>query len=109
MTSSGANRSLGFTILQALASHFPFATYILACRSPEAGFQAVEELRKLGVTSAIEVLELDVTDDKSTFTAVETVKQSHGKLDGMSSSYLPQSHDHDHHLTALKSSSKTLA
>jgi NAD(P)-dependent dehydrogenase (short-subunit alcohol dehydrogenase family) len=83
---TGANRSLGFAILQAIASHLPSATYILACRSPESGYKAIQELRTLGITSAIEVLELDVTSDESIFAAVGKVKQTFGKLDGKSSS-----------------------
>jgi NAD(P)-dependent dehydrogenase (short-subunit alcohol dehydrogenase family) len=112
---TGANRSLGFAILQATALRLPSATYLLGCRSPQAGEEAVEELEKLGVKSLIEVLELDVSKDSSIFAAVETVKAKHGKLDGKISTlppFHPQSHDlhHTYSLTYyLKYSSTTPA
>lgn len=80
---TGANRSLGFSILESTASKLPSAIYILASRSIAAGEEAVKELRKNGIKAAIEVLQLDITDDKSIFAAVETVRAKFGKLDGM--------------------------
>lgn len=79
---AGANRSLGFAILQATSLHLPSATYILGCRSKTAGNEAVSELRKLGVTSKIEVVELDVTEDASIFAAVKFIQEKFSKLDG---------------------------
>jgi NAD(P)-dependent dehydrogenase (short-subunit alcohol dehydrogenase family) len=79
---TGANRSLGFAILQVTALRLPSATYLLGARSPKDGAEAVEELKKLGITSNIEVLELDVSEDASIFAAIETVQTKYGKLDG---------------------------
>ena len=99
---TGANRSLGFAILQATALRLPSATYLLGSRSPQAGVEAIEELKRLGVKSAIEVLELDVSEDASIFAAVETVKAKYGKLDSRSiTSFSPTpafrpSHDLQH-------------
>jgi NAD(P)-dependent dehydrogenase (short-subunit alcohol dehydrogenase family) len=78
---TGANRSLGLAILQAIATKLTSATYILSCRLPESGYKAIEDLRGKGITAPIEVLELDVWKDESIFAAVEKVKQSFGKLD----------------------------
>jgi len=79
---TGANRPLGSAILQATALRLPSATYLLGSRSSQAGKEAIEELKKLGVEAHIEVLELDVSKDSSIFAAVETVKAKYGKLDG---------------------------
>jgi NAD(P)-dependent dehydrogenase (short-subunit alcohol dehydrogenase family) len=79
---TGANRSLGFAILQATALRLPSATYLLGSRSAQAGEEAIEELKKLGVKAPVEVLELDVSKDSSIFSAVEAVKVKYGKLDG---------------------------
>jgi NAD(P)-dependent dehydrogenase (short-subunit alcohol dehydrogenase family) len=79
---TGANRSLGFAILQAAALRLPSATYLLGSRSAQAGEEAIEELKRLGVKAPVEVLELDVSKDSSIFAAVEAVKTKYGKLDG---------------------------
>jgi NADP-dependent 3-hydroxy acid dehydrogenase YdfG len=82
---TGANRSLGFAIILSLAERLPPATYILGSRSLEAGYAAADELRKLCSKAKvrIEALELDVTDDKSIFAAVDVVQEKYGKLDGL--------------------------
>lgn len=79
---TGANRSLGFAILQTTALQLPSAIYILGCHSPTAGSEAVSELRKLGAKSQIEVLQLDVAEDSSIIDAVKFVHENFGKLDG---------------------------
>jgi NAD(P)-dependent dehydrogenase (short-subunit alcohol dehydrogenase family) len=41
----------------------------------------VEKLRSKGVTSKIDVLELDVANDESIKEAVDHIRNTHGKLD----------------------------
>lgn len=87
---TGANRSLGFVILQATALRHPFATYLLGSRSAQAGEEAIKILKELGVKAQVEVLELDVSKDSSIFAAVETVEAKYGKLDSNPSHPLPR-------------------
>lgn len=91
---TGANRSLGFAILQATALRLPSATYLLGSRSTQAGEEAVEELKQLGIKAPIEVLQLDVSKDSSIFVAAETVKAKYGKLDGKSCHAFPSASTH---------------
>ena len=78
---TGANRGIGFAIVQSTALRVPKATYILACRSQSAGETAILELQKLGVTAPLNVVVLDVTDDASILAAKEVVEKKYGKLD----------------------------
>jgi enoyl-[acyl-carrier-protein] reductase (NADH) len=52
----------------------------------EAGEQAIRELRDLGVTAKLAVLEMDVTNNDHLTRAVESVRAHYGKLDGLSCS-----------------------
>lgn len=54
-----------------------------------AGEEAVTELRQLGVTATIEVLQLDITQDDSVRAAMAWVKQKYGKLDSMQTFHVP--------------------
>lgn len=80
---TGANRGIGFAILQAMIQRSPADHYLLACRDIGAGVKALEELRGLDLDSstAISVLELDVTSDESLKSAAEEIRMHHGKLD----------------------------
>jgi NAD(P)-dependent dehydrogenase (short-subunit alcohol dehydrogenase family) len=78
---TGANRGIGFAIVQSTALRVPNATYILACSSQSAGLAATEELKKLGVTAPLDVVVLDVTDDTSILAAKEVLQKDYGKLD----------------------------
>jgi NAD(P)-dependent dehydrogenase (short-subunit alcohol dehydrogenase family) len=80
---TGANRGIGFSIVQATALHIPDATYLLGCRSESSGTEAVSELRKLGVNATLEALVLDVTSDTSILAARETIEKKYGHLDGI--------------------------
>ncbi len=86
---TGANRGIGFSIIQATAPRNPTATYLLGCRSIAAGEDAIKELRTLGIESKLDVVELDITNDDSIFAAAEYVKTKYGHLDGQSSSLKP--------------------
>ncbi|KAL6308519.1 hypothetical protein BKA93DRAFT_725229 [Sparassis latifolia] len=79
---TGANRGIGFYIVQALASGKPDDQLILAARSLEKATGAIDELRKLGVRSDhVDSLALDITDDASIKAAEKTVRERYGKLD----------------------------
>jgi len=80
---TGANRGIGFAIIQGLASHPDTAdsTFLLGCRDPLKGRDAVEKLHKLGLKSTIKEIVLDVTSDSSIAKAVESVRSQYGHLD----------------------------
>ena len=81
---TGANRGIGFSIIQALAPRLPTATYILAVRSLSSGQTAITELRKIGITSPLDIVELDITNDVTIVKAKKYVEEKYGKLDGSS-------------------------
>lgn len=78
---TGANRGIGFSILQALATRSPSDHYLLAARSTENGESAIQELRKSGVQAEIDVLELDVASEPSIKAAEREVQKQYGRLD----------------------------
>lgn len=60
---TGANRGLCYSILQVAGLPDPFTMFILSCRNKERGHAAAESPVKVGVKAAIEVLQLDVSND----------------------------------------------
>ena len=78
---TGANRGLGFSILQALATHSPSDHFILAARNAKNATSAVEELRKLGLQAEIDIIELNVASESSIKKAEEGVRKRHGRFD----------------------------
>ncbi|TVY73412.1 Short-chain dehydrogenase/reductase tropE, partial [Lachnellula suecica] len=78
---TGANRGIGYSIVQATAQRYPSYTYFLACRSLSSGQAAVTSLHALGITSKLDVLELDVTSNSSILAAAEYIKTTYGHLD----------------------------
>lgn len=62
---TGANRGLGFSILQALATRSPSDHFLLATRNAKNAISAVEELRKLRLQAEIDTIELDVASESS--------------------------------------------
>jgi NAD(P)-dependent dehydrogenase (short-subunit alcohol dehydrogenase family) len=84
-------RGIGFASVHRLASAAPDHIYLLAVRSKNAGKEAVQKLRDLGVTATLEIFELDVTSVDQVMRAVESIKIRYGKLDGTSASgFLPR-------------------
>jgi hypothetical protein len=81
---TGANRGLGFAIIQVGGTRDPSSHYILACRDIEAGVKATTELKQSGVVASLEVLQLDTTKDTEIAKAVKHVATTHGKLDSKS-------------------------
>ncbi|KAK3687418.1 short chain dehydrogenase/reductase family protein [Podospora appendiculata] len=79
---TGANRGLGYAILQvAGARGDPSTTFILASRDLAAGQQAKASLEQEGVKATIDVLKLDVTNDDEVLAAVQHVATTYGHLD----------------------------
>lgn len=79
---TGANRGIGFAIAQSTARRIPSATIVIGCRSVEAGSEAAEQLRSLGLKATFDVVQIDVENDKSIIAAMQTVEQRFGRLDG---------------------------
>lgn len=84
---TGANRGIGFAILQAAAGRIPDATFILGCRSLEAGHEAAEKLRSLNPNAAFDVVQIDIENDDSILASVSFIAEKYGKLDGQLSPY----------------------
>ncbi|KAH7309319.1 hypothetical protein BKA65DRAFT_485414 [Rhexocercosporidium sp. MPI-PUGE-AT-0058] len=78
---TGANRGIGFSIVQALSLRYPKGTYIIGCRHISSGQEAIRELQKLGVKANLDAVELDVTNDSTIETAQDWVRARFGHLD----------------------------
>lgn len=79
---TGANRGIGFAIVQAGATKILDATFILGCRSLEAGYEAAQKLRDLHPHAAFDVVQIDIENDDSILAAVKDITEKYGKLDG---------------------------
>jgi NAD(P)-dependent dehydrogenase (short-subunit alcohol dehydrogenase family) len=79
---TGANRGIGYGIVQAYATSFTNATIILGCRVLENGLEAIQRLGVLGVKTKLDVLQIDIDDNESVAAAAKSVKEKHGQLDG---------------------------
>lgn len=79
---TGANRGIGYAIVQATASRIPSATLILGCRSMEAGQQAVDQLKTLGLKASFGVVQIDIEKDESILAAVQFIDKKYGRIDG---------------------------
>ncbi|GAQ11743.1 uncharacterized oxidoreductase YxjF [Aspergillus lentulus] len=78
---TGANRGLGYAILQVAGARNAASTFIMTSRKLEAGQEAAAKLVKEGVKAKIEVIPLDVTNDDQILETVKFVEEKHGKLD----------------------------
>ncbi|KAL6308607.1 hypothetical protein BKA93DRAFT_763313 [Sparassis latifolia] len=78
---TGANRGIGFSIVQGLAVRKSSDQLIFAAHSVDKANGAITELRKLGITAEVDSLALDVMDDASIKAAEQTVRERYGKLD----------------------------
>lgn len=78
---TGANRGIGFCIAQAHFKRAPEDELIIAARSAEKAETAIGELRKVGVTTKLFALALDLSSDASIKAAAQTIEQKYGKLD----------------------------
>jgi len=58
------------------------STVLVGCRNTDAGEEAIRQLKKDGVTATLHTVALDIEDDTSIATVMETVGEKFGKLDG---------------------------
>jgi len=83
---SGGNKGIGLAIVSRLLSEFPDTHILLGSRDKQRGEAAVKELvTQLGqnISSRIEMILLDVGNEESVSTAVETIKNKFGSLYGL--------------------------
>lgn len=80
---TGANRGIGYAIVQAIAASLPSSNIILACRKNQSAQEAIQSLRKEGITVSLDWIELDIEDDASIAAAAGALDQKYGSLDGM--------------------------
>lgn len=81
---TGANRGIGFSIVQALGLRYPNNIYILACRSTPSGHEAAKKLQNLGVKAKLDIVELDIVNDDTIIAAAKYIESTYGRLDGSS-------------------------
>lgn len=79
---TGANRGIGFSIVQALAQRSSGLCLLVASRSIENANTAVKHLKDSNPNTDFHPIELDVSSDKSVKAAVDMIKDKFGKLDG---------------------------
>lgn len=80
---TGANRGLGFAILQVAGMREPTTIFILASRDLKAGNEAAQQLQKDGVEAHIDVIQLDITNDAQIIEGIKFVTAKYGKLDAL--------------------------
>ncbi|KAF5667266.1 short chain dehydrogenase reductase family [Fusarium heterosporum] len=78
---TGANRGIGYAIVQAIATRLPSSHIILGCRSTNAALGAITSLRETGITAQLSHVVIDIESDASIEAAVVSVEKEHGKLD----------------------------
>lgn len=86
---TGANRGIGFGIVQALAARLSENTFIVASRKRSDAEQAIVEAQNMGIANSFHPLELDVTSDESIDAAFKGVEKQFGRLDGKLSTSSP--------------------
>ena len=79
---TGANQGLGYWIIQVAALRDPNSTFLLCSCSIDNGKAAVQKLHDAGVTAKVDLIQLDVTDDKQIADAAKYVSRTYGRLDG---------------------------
>lgn len=79
---TGANRGIGYAIVQAAAGKILDGTFILGCRSLEAGHDAAEKLRGLNSKAIFDVVQIDIEKDESILATVKYITEKYGQLDG---------------------------
>jgi NAD(P)-dependent dehydrogenase (short-subunit alcohol dehydrogenase family) len=76
---TGANQGLGFGMARKLATDYPGYHILLGSRDPSKGVAAASELKEQGLS--VELITIDVGDDKSIDAAAEDVTAKYGRLD----------------------------
>ncbi|KAM0288221.1 hypothetical protein ACHAO9_007399, partial [Fusarium lateritium] len=79
---TGANRGIGYAIVQAISARLPSSNIILGCRSKDAAQEAIQSLREAGVTPHLGYVEIDIESDASMETAAVWLERKYGRLDG---------------------------
>ena len=80
---TGANRGIGYEAVKYLSQQLPNDTILLSSRSVKNGDDAVKKMRdevQGHEFSNVEVIELDITQQKSLSSAVNTIREKYGKL-----------------------------
>ncbi|RTE84011.1 hypothetical protein BHE90_001390 [Fusarium euwallaceae] len=78
---TGANRGIGYAIVQTIATRLPTSNIILACRSRTSAEDAIQTLRDSGVSAGLDHIELDIENNASIESAVAAVDKKYGSLD----------------------------
>ncbi|KAI7771414.1 hypothetical protein LZL87_010854 [Fusarium oxysporum] len=78
---TGANRGIGYAIVQAIATRLPSSTIVLGCRRKDAAQEAIESLIDSGIKGKLGYVELDIENDASIEAAVASLEREYGKLD----------------------------
>ncbi|EXA36705.1 hypothetical protein FOVG_12589 [Fusarium oxysporum f. sp. pisi HDV247] len=78
---TGANRGIGYAIVQAIATRLPSSTTVLGCRRKDAAQEAIESLIDSGIKGKLGFVELDIENDASIEAAVASLEREYGKLD----------------------------
>ncbi|KAI3576179.1 hypothetical protein IWW34DRAFT_701903 [Fusarium oxysporum f. sp. albedinis] len=78
---TGANRGIGYAIVQAIATRLPSSTIVLGCRRKDAAQEAIESLIDSGIKGKLGFVELDIENDASIEAAVASLEREYGKLD----------------------------
>jgi len=76
---TGANQGIGYQVAKQIAMEHRDYHVLMGSRDPERGAAAAAELLKEGLS--VEVLNIDITDDKSIEAAVKEVSSRYGRLD----------------------------
>ena len=79
---TGGNAGIGFGLAELLLED-PSKHVIIGSRSTGKGDVALKELQALNRPGSIDMLQLDVTDEKSIAAAVHRVDAKHGRLDAL--------------------------
>ncbi|KAK1623037.1 hypothetical protein BDP81DRAFT_333031 [Colletotrichum phormii] len=78
---TGANRGIGFGIVQAIAGRVGNSAILVGCRTHESGEEAVRKWRDIDIKQALDVVPFDIEDDASIVAAAAIVQEKYGKLD----------------------------
>lgn len=79
---TGANRGVGYAIVQAIATQQPSSNLILACRNKTSAQEAIQSLRNEGISAQLDHVELDIENDASIESAANLLEWKYGSLDG---------------------------
>ncbi|KAK1501135.1 hypothetical protein CABS01_09870 [Colletotrichum abscissum] len=74
---TGANRGIGFGIVQAIAGRLSNFTILVGCRTHESGEKAIRKWRDIGIKEALDVLPFDIEDDGSIIAAATIVEEKY--------------------------------